>query len=80
MIPQATFFFVKTDLASRGLLCFHKNLKIFCSRHRSNLNVHQQMNRQAAVHIQNRILLSHKKRRKECHLHNMDGCRDDHTK
>ena len=31
MIPLAPFFFLKIVLAIQGLLCFHTNLKIFCS-------------------------------------------------
>ena len=31
VIPLAPFFFLKIVLAIRGLLCFHTNLKIFCS-------------------------------------------------
>ena len=30
-IPPAPFFFLKTALAIRGLLCFHMNCEIFCS-------------------------------------------------
>ena len=31
LIPPAPFFFLKTALAFRGLLCFHVNCEIFCS-------------------------------------------------
>ena len=31
LIPPATFFFLKTALAIRGLLCFHMNCEIFFS-------------------------------------------------
>ena len=31
LIPPVPFFFLKTALASRGLLCFHVNCEIFCS-------------------------------------------------
>ena len=31
LIPPAPFFFFKTALAIRGLLCFHMNCEIFCS-------------------------------------------------
>ena len=31
LIPPALFFFLKIALAIRGLLCFHTNLKFFCS-------------------------------------------------
>ena len=31
LTPPAQFFFVKTALAVRGLLCFHVNCEIFCS-------------------------------------------------
>ena len=31
LIPLAPFFFLKTALAIRGLLCFHMNCEIFCS-------------------------------------------------
>ena len=31
LIPPAPFFFSKTVLAIRGLLCFHTNCEIFCS-------------------------------------------------
>ena len=31
LIPPAPFFFLKTALAIRGLLCFHMNYEIFCS-------------------------------------------------
>ena len=31
LIPSAPFFFLKTDLAIQGLLCFHMNCEIFCS-------------------------------------------------
>ena len=31
LIPPAPFFFCKTALAIRGLLCFHMNCEIFCS-------------------------------------------------
>ena len=31
LIPPASFFFLKTVLAIRGLLCFHINCEIFCS-------------------------------------------------
>ena len=31
LTPPALFFFLKTALAIRGLLCFHRNCKIFCS-------------------------------------------------
>ena len=31
VIPPAQFFFLKTALAIRGLLCFHMNCEIFCS-------------------------------------------------
>ena len=30
LIPPAPFFFLKTALAIRGLLCFHMNCEIFC--------------------------------------------------
>ena len=32
LIPPAPFFFLKTALASQGLLCFHMNCEFFCSR------------------------------------------------
>ena len=32
LIPPAPFFFLKTALAIWGLLCFHMNCGIFCSR------------------------------------------------
>ena len=31
LIPPAPFFFLKTALAIRGLLCFHMKWEIFCS-------------------------------------------------
>ena len=31
LIPPAPFFFLKTALASQGLLCFHMNCEMFCS-------------------------------------------------
>ena len=31
LIPPAPFSFLNTDLAIRGLLCFHMNCEIFCS-------------------------------------------------
>ena len=31
LIPPAPFFFLKTALAIRGLLCFHMNCEFFCS-------------------------------------------------
>ena len=31
LIPPAPFFFFKTALAIRGLLCFHMNCEISCS-------------------------------------------------
>ena len=31
LTPPALFFFLKTALAIRGLLCFHLNCEIFCS-------------------------------------------------
>ena len=31
LIPSAPFFFIKTALAIRGLLCFYMNCEIFCS-------------------------------------------------
>ena len=31
LIPPALFFFLKTALAIRGLLCYHMNCEIFCS-------------------------------------------------
>ena len=31
LIPPVSFFFLKTALAIRGLLCFHMNYKLFCS-------------------------------------------------
>ena len=31
LIPLASFFFLKTALAIRGLLCFHMSREIFCS-------------------------------------------------
>ena len=31
LIPPAPFFFLKTALAIRGLLCFHMNCGFFCS-------------------------------------------------
>ena len=31
LIPPAPFFFPRTALAIRGLLCFHMNCKVFCS-------------------------------------------------
>ena len=31
LIPPAPFFFLKTALAIRGILCFHMNWEIFCS-------------------------------------------------
>ena len=30
-IPPAPFFFLKTALATRGVLCFHMNCEIICS-------------------------------------------------
>ena len=32
LIPSASLFFLKTALAIWGLLCFHVNCEIFCSR------------------------------------------------
>ena len=32
LIPPAPFFFLKTALAIQGLVCFHMNCEIFCSR------------------------------------------------
>ena len=31
LVPLALFFFLKIALALEGLLCFHRNYKIFCS-------------------------------------------------
>ena len=31
LVLPAPFFFLKTALAMRGLLCFHVNCEIFCS-------------------------------------------------
>ena len=31
LVPPAPFFFLKTALASQGLLCFHTNCKFFCA-------------------------------------------------
>ena len=31
LVPPAPFFFLRTALAIRGLLCFHINCEIFCS-------------------------------------------------
>ena len=31
LMPPAPFFFLKTALATQGLLCFHMNCEIFCS-------------------------------------------------
>ena len=31
LLPTAPFFFLKTVLAIRGLLCFHMNCELFCS-------------------------------------------------
>ena len=36
MIPPALFFFLKILLATDSLLCFHTNLKIFCSASEEN--------------------------------------------
>ena len=32
LIPAAPFFFLKIALPIQGLLCFHTNCEIFCSR------------------------------------------------
>ena len=32
LLPPVPFFFLKTDLAIRSLLCFHMNCEIFCSQ------------------------------------------------
>ena len=37
LIHPAPFFFLKTALAIRGLLCFHMNCEIFCSTYVKNV-------------------------------------------
>ena len=39
-ITPASFFFLKNDLAIKGLLCFHTNCKIFCSSFVKNVFCH----------------------------------------
>ena len=39
-ITPASFFFLKNDLAIKGLLCFHTNCKIFCSSFVKNVICH----------------------------------------
>ena len=71
----------RQDYNLKRVMYFNVHNTLFAkARHRNNLNVHWQMDKEDGGYTHNGALLNHKKEWNIAIYNNVDGPRDDHTK